>query len=205
MLMTKIDPPEPILLGWAERDRVAPEGFADAKNASAIRDVALGLHLPDDIRGAILNGRQGLGEGVGTGVIARRRDRHGQRFMGAVQVLEGPPPIKVLLAVRQVLKLPPVKQFRFEGAMKAFVFAQGLRMSGPGMADRDPEADAPDGQGRESSGRPTPDGWRGLGESRVPGPPRCAGASAGGAATEPATPARPQRHSGLAIYTRFWG
>ena len=132
MLMTKIHPPEPIVLRGAERDRIAPEGFADAKAASAIEEFALGLDLPHNICGPILNGRQALGEGAGTGLIARGGDGQREGFMGAGQVIGVAPPVKVLLAVGQVLKLALVEQFGFEGAMKPFVFAQGLGMRGAG-------------------------------------------------------------------------
>ena len=133
MLMTKIHPPNPIVWRGAERDRVAPEGFADAKAVPAIGEFALGLDLAHDIRGPILNGRQALGEGAGTGLIARGGDGQRQGFMGALQVIGVAPAIKVVLAVGQVLKLPLVEQFGFQGAMKPFVFAQGLRMRGAGM------------------------------------------------------------------------
>ena len=154
MLMTKIHPPESIVGRRAERDGVAPERFADTKDPSTIRDFALGLDLAHDIGGAILNGRQAFGEPARTRLIARRGDGHRQGFMGAVQVIEGAPAVKVLLAVRQIEKEALVEQFRFEGAMKAFVFAQRLGMRGPGMADRNAEADAPDGQGREGAAGP---------------------------------------------------
>ena len=154
MLMTTIHPPESIVGRRAERDGVAPERFADAKEPSTIRDFALGLDLAHDIGGALLNGRQAFGEPAGTRLIARRGDGHRQGFMGAGQVIEGAPAVKVLLAVRQIEKEALVAPFRFEGTMKAVVFAQRLGMRGPGMAERNAEADAPDGQGREGAGGP---------------------------------------------------
>ena len=154
MLMTTIHPPESIVGRRAERDGVAPERFADAKEPSTIRDFALGLDLAHDIGGALLNGRQAFGEPAGTRLIARRGDGHRQGFMGAGQVIEGAPAVKVLLAVRQIEKEALVAPFRFEGTMKAVVFAQRLGMRGPGMAERNAEADAPDGQGREGVAGP---------------------------------------------------
>ena len=158
MLMTKIDPPEPIVWSGPERDRVAPKGFTDAKETPAIGEFALGLHFAHDIRRAIFNRRQGFGEGAGTGLIARRGDGQRQGFVGSFEIVLIAPVIKVLLTVGQVLKLALVEQFGCEGAMKAFVFAQGLRMRGAGMADPDPQANAPDGQGGEGVPGPIPPG-----------------------------------------------
>ena len=63
------------------------------------------------------------------------------------------PAIKGLLAVGQIEEGALVQQFGFEGAMEAFVFAQGLRVRGPGMTEGNAQADEPDGHSnrRESS------------------------------------------------------
>ena len=66
------------------------------------------------------------------------------------------PAIKSLLAVGQIAL---VEQFGFEGAMEAFVFAQGLGMGRPGMTQDNAQAHEPDGQGREGA----------EGERRAPG------------------------------------
>ena len=45
------------------------------------------------------------------------------------------------MAVGQIGKGPLVQQFGFEGAMEAFVFAQGLGVRGPGMTQGNAQAD----------------------------------------------------------------
>lgn len=160
MLLTKIDAPMPIVWSGAEGDRVAPEGFTNTKPSPAIGEFALGLHLAHDIRSPILNGWQGFGKWTGAGLMARGGDGQRQGFVGPFEIVLIAPVIKVLLTVGQVLKLALVEQFGFEGAMKAFVFAQGLRMRGAGMANPDAQADTPDGQGRE--GAPGPIAPRGA-------------------------------------------
>ena len=57
----------------------------------------------------------------------------------------------MVLAVGQIEKGPLVQQFGFEGAMEAFVFAQGLGVGGAGMTQSNAQADEPDGQGREGA------------------------------------------------------
>ena len=61
------------------------------------------------------------------------------------------PAIKGLLAVGQIEERALVEQFGFEGAMEAFVFAQGLGVRGAGMTEGNAQADEPDGQGREGA------------------------------------------------------
>ena len=53
----------------------------------------------------------------------------------------------MVLAVGQIGKGPLVQQFGFEGAMEAFVFAQGLGVRGPGMTEGNAQADEPDVKG----------------------------------------------------------
>ena len=71
--------------------------------------------------------------------------------MRAFQIIVVAPAVKVVLAGGQIGKGPLVQQFGFEGAMEAFVFAQGLGVRGPGMTEGNAQADEPDGQGREGA------------------------------------------------------
>lgn len=74
--------------------------------------------------------------------------------MGPFEIILVTPVRKVVWTVRQVLNLALVEQFGLEGARKAFVFAQGLGMRGARMANPDPEAHAPAGQGRKRTSGP---------------------------------------------------
>src|SRR5258706_14684152 len=69
-----------------------------------------------------------------------------QSFMRSLVVVNMPPLVKGLLALCQRPVELGAQQFRFEGAMKTFLLALGLRMVRPAMTDLDAQAHQPYGE-----------------------------------------------------------
>lgn len=93
-----------------------------------IFNVTIATDFADHVIRSIFDRRQLFGITPETGLIARGRHRHRERFMGTLSVVDEAPLIKVMLPLPQGGAVLVAQDFSCQSAMKAFVFALGLGM-----------------------------------------------------------------------------
>src|SRR5713226_350049 len=138
----------PILSRGSQGHRVTAKGFADAKLTVAERDLPVTLHLAHLVPGSILQRRQLLRKRSLTWLIAARRHGHRQRFMRPQVIVTVAPFVKTKLHPLKVSKHSLGQHLDFQTAVKAFVFALGLRMIRPTVTDGNTEPQQPNRQRR---------------------------------------------------------
>jgi len=148
-MVTEVDIKLAISINGPQGNRVTLQSATDGKQPPWEVHLPFVLHLADQIIRAVLNRRQGVRKGTGTGLIAADRHSHGQGLMRTLPVVHLPPPIEVSLTGRQRGKVLVAQHFRLESPMKSLILALGLRMIGMTMTDANPQANQPQDQGRQ--------------------------------------------------------
>ena len=140
-MSSKIDFEKPVLNRWSQGHRIAAKRFADAQLAIAKKDLAIDLHFAHLVDRSVLQRRQLFRKRSLADLISTRRHVHVQSFMRSHVIVAVAPFIKTSLHRFKVAKDPLGQYFNFQTAMKAFVFALGLRMIRPTVANA-PRPDA---------------------------------------------------------------
>ena len=145
-----------ILQGGPQRHGVSPKGFAYPKVPILKRDLSLILNFTHNIAGAIFNRRQNLRKAPQADLIAAGGDRHAQRLVRSLVVVDLTPLIKLRLHLAEITKHWPGQHLRFQGAVKPFFLALRLRMLRPPMSYPHTQTHQPNRQGRVGMIRITP-------------------------------------------------
>src|SRR5512145_2748790 len=96
-----------LLQGRPHGDWIASKGCADAKVPVVKRNPALVLDFAHDIAGAVFNPWQNLRKGSGADLVASRRDRHPQRLVRPLVVINLTPLVKPGLHLGKIAKHRP--------------------------------------------------------------------------------------------------
>src|SRR6266550_5586373 len=128
--------------------RIAAKRFADAKLAMAKGDAAVNLNFTHLVDRAVFKRRQLFRKRSLADLISTRRHVHVQSFMRSHMIVAVAPFIKTNLHRFKVAKDPLGQYFNFQTAMKAFVFALGLRMIRPTVANANAQEQEPNRQRR---------------------------------------------------------
>ena len=147
-LMAEVNVHHAIDIGVSQGDRVPVERPADHNVTVAVTDLTVMLDLSDEGPRAIVERAQLLREGSAAATITRGRDLQPERVVRPLVVVDLPPVVEALLAVRQVPKGLPDEHLVLEGSVEALVLAQRLRMIGPAVAHRHPQTDQPSRKAR---------------------------------------------------------
>src|SRR5438128_3425627 len=144
----KIDFVKPVLGRWSQGYRIAAKRLAYTKLTVTERDLAIALHLAHLVNRSVLQGRQLLWKRPVAKLISTSRQGHAQSFMWPHVIVTVAPLIKTNLHAPKVAIDPLRQNFHFQAAMKAFVFALGLRMIRPTVTDANPQTQEPNRQRR---------------------------------------------------------
>src|SRR5882762_3804509 len=136
--------------GGPQGHRIAAKRFADAKLAMAKGDAAVNLNFTHLVDRAVLQRRQLFRKRSLADLISTRRHVHVQSFMRSHMIIAVAPFIKTNLHRFKVAKDPLGQYFNFQTAMKTFVFALGLRMIRPTVANANTQEQEPNRQRRVS-------------------------------------------------------
>src|SRR5229473_2690017 len=144
----KIDFVNPIRERWPQGHRITAKRFADAKLTIAEKDLAIALHFPHLVDRSVLQGRQLFRERPRARLISTSRHGHAQGLMRPHVIVTIAPLIKTNLQAFKVAEDPLGQYLHFQTAMKAFVFALGLRMIRPTVTNANPQVQKPHRQRR---------------------------------------------------------
>ena len=158
-MVTEVDIKLAISVNGSQGNRVTLQGATDGKQPPLEVHHPFVLHLADQIIRTVLNRRQGVRKGTGTGLIAADRHGHVQGLMRTLPVVHLPPLIEAPLTGRQRRKVLIAQHFCLESPMKPLILALGLRMIGMTMTDVNSQADQPQDQGRQGLLALAPPGW----------------------------------------------
>ncbi len=141
--------PDAVGLGGAERDLLMPKGLTHREGFALEGDATADIDAAHVVVRAVVEGRQGCGEGAVTGGVFGDGGVQVEGMMGTFQVVEVTPGVEGKLAVVQVGEGAALQQFALERAVEAFEFAECLGMVGSAVPDADAQLQEPDGERRE--------------------------------------------------------
>src|SRR5262245_42782936 len=131
---------------------IAMESLTDFDCFSPTRDFSFALYFAHRHSRIILDGRQGFWKRAQTHLVARGRDFQTQRLMRTNKIVLLAITLKSLFKIKEIAPLARLKKLSAQGAVKAFIFAHGLRMIGAAVTDPDVQTDQPHGQSRVGIG-----------------------------------------------------
>src|SRR5918996_1288925 len=127
-------------------DGITREGIAHLQDFSFKVDLSVLLHFAHQDSRIILNGRQALWKRAQTHLVTRGRDFQTQGLMRTNKIVLVSEALKGTVKVIAIAPLPCIKKLSVQCAVKAFIFAHGLRMIRSAVAHPDVQTDQPHGQ-----------------------------------------------------------
>ena len=121
-----------ILVGRAQRDRLAAKRSADVQDATFERDVAAAIDLAHDVVGSVFDRRKRVGKRTRARAVALGWPGKRERLMRPLVIIDMPPAVERALTVGEIAEGSAIEDLRLERAVEAFVLALGQRFS-PGQ------------------------------------------------------------------------
>src|SRR3954454_24679259 len=122
------------------------KGFAHLIVTSVQTDRALVSHSPYQHLGCVIDGRGHLRVRPVTWPVAADRWLQTAGLVRTLKVIDRSPTVEGSLRLIEVAMRRTLQKLRFQGAVKALLFALGLRMVRLAMADGNPELQQPDAE-----------------------------------------------------------
>src|SRR5262245_28600155 len=134
-------------------DRIAMESLTDFPCFSPKRDFSFVLNFAHRYSRIILDGRQALWKRAQTHLVTRGRDFQTQGLVRTNKIVLLAKALKGAVKITEIFPLPCTKQLPVKRAVKAFIFAHGLRMIGSAVAHPNVQTDQPHRQDGVGIGR----------------------------------------------------
>src|SRR5499427_6020947 len=136
-----------------EPDRIAMESLTDFPCFSPKRDFSFVLDFAHRYSRIILDGRQALWKRAQTHLVTRGWHVQVQGLVRTSKIVLLAKALKGAVKITEIFPLPCRKQLPVKRAVKAFIFAHGLRMIRPAVAHPDVQTDQPHRQDGVRIGR----------------------------------------------------
>ena len=142
-LMTKEHVKDSVCGSGFKADGITREGVAHFQDFSFKTDLSFLLHLAHHDSRIIIDGRQTLWKRAQAYLVARSWHIQSQSVMRANEIVLVSEQSKGCLEIGDALPLPSLEKLSVKRAVKAFIFAHGLRVVGSAVTHPNLQADQP--------------------------------------------------------------
>src|SRR4030095_9796359 len=140
-LTTKQHVKDSIARSGFDPDRISMESLTDFQCFTPKRDFSFVLNFAHRHSRIVFNGRQGFWKRAQTHLVTRGRDFQTEGLMRTNKIVLLAIALKSPVKIVKIPPLPCIKKLSVQCAVKAFIFAHGLRMIGSTVAHPDIKTD----------------------------------------------------------------